>query len=298
MNHPGELFPPDGERPIRGEIYMSAGELEPGTTTSSKSAASTAADTPEARICREASSIVDAARAAGVTLRLVGSAACRICCDEASHLFAALEREAPGDLDFVGLRKQSHQIVQIMDSLGYESDRGVVVASEGARHIYKHRESGEVIDVFTDELDFNHKILLKDRLELASPTLAPSDLLLSKLQIVEINLKDIKDAFVLLARHEVAAGGAPQTIDSAYVGHALAGDWGFHHTFTINIQKLREKIGGFAVGEPEKQKVVGRVDALMRAIDEEPKSMRWKLRAKIGTKTRWYQVVDEKGDTF
>nr|RAV91092.1 hypothetical protein DBT45_09480 [Aerococcus tenax] len=299
MNHPGDLFPPGGERPIAGKVFKAAGEFESGSPASGTSAgAASPADHAAERICLEASNIVEAADAAGVTLRLVGSAACRICCREAGHLFVALDREAPGDLDFVGLRKQSHLIVQVMGKLGYESDRGVMIASEGARHIYKHRENGDVIDVFTDELDFNHKIALKNRLDLAAPTLSPSDLLLSKLQIVEVNLKDLKDAFVLLARNEIADGGAAKTIDSRYIGDTLAGDWGFHYTFTTNIQKLRDQISIFAVDEEVKRTVERRAADLIAAIDETPKSMRWKLRSKLGAKARWYQVVEEKGDTF
>lgn len=299
MNHTRDLFPSGSERPIAGRVYKASGEFDSGGPTSGTSTgANPPVDEAGARICSEASKIVEAAEAADVTLRLVGSAACRMCCDEAAYLFTALEREAPGDLDFVGRRKQSHLIVQVMESLGYESDRGVMIASEGARHIYQHRESGDVIDVFTDELDFNHKIVLTKRLDLTSPTLSPSDLLLSKLQIVEITLKDLKDAFVLLARNTVNASGEAKTINETYISETLAGDWGFYYTFTTNLQKLRERIDSFVVDDAEKRTVDERVNALQAAIDKASKSMRWKLRAKIGIKTRWYQVVEEKGDTF
>lgn len=299
MSHPGDLFPPRCEQPIAGKVYKADGEFESGSQAISTSAGEVSpADNVAERILRAASSIVEAADKAGVTLRLVGSAACRICCEDAGHLFTGLGREAPGDLDFVGRRKQSHLIVQVMGKLGYESDRGVMIASEGARHIYKHRTSGDVVDVFTDELDFNHKIVLKDRLELSTPTLSPSDLLLSKLQIVEVNLKDLKDAFVLLARNDVTSGGGPKAIDSGYVGQTLAGDWGFHFTFTTNIQKLRDQISTYSVELDEKRKVEQRAATLLQAIEQTPKSLRWRLRSRVGSRARWYQVVEEKGDTF
>ena len=46
-----------------------------------------------------------------------------------------------------------------------------------------------------------HRIEFGDRLGKSTPTLPVADLLLSKLQIVKINKKDVLDALILLAEH-------------------------------------------------------------------------------------------------
>ena len=78
------------------------------------------------------------------------------------------------------------------------------MASEGARHAYLHRQTGLNVDVFADELYFCHRIPFKDRLDLDSPTICTTDLLLEKMQIVEINLKDFKDTIVLMLEHPLS----------------------------------------------------------------------------------------------
>jgi hypothetical protein len=36
-----------------------------------------------------------------------------------------------------------------------------------------------------------------------------------------------------------------------------------------------------------------KINKLLQFIEKEPKSMRWKLRAKIGTRKKWYNDVEE-----
>ena len=254
--------------------------------------------TEERELFADARRILDAALEQGLTLRLTGSVACHVCAGGARELFAALAREEPGDLDFVGIRGESHRIAKLMEGLGYENDQGVIIATEGRRHIYVHAETRRVVDVFTDELAFNHRIDLRKRLTLSHPTLAPADLLLSKLQIVEINLKDIKDAFVLLALHPVSRDVGGGTIDLDYICGLLGNDWGFHRTATGNLDRLMQRIRDFDVGLARQEGVLSAATLLKNELMECPKTMKWKIRAKIGTSARWYDVVEDKADTF
>lgn len=254
--------------------------------------------TDEKELFADARRILDVALEQGLTLRLTGSVACHVCAGGARELFDGLEREEPGDIDCVGIRGEGHKIVKLMEGLGYENDQGVIIATEGRRHIYTHRETGRIVDVFTDELAFNHRIDLRRRLTLSYPTLTPSDLLLSKLQIVEINLKDFKDAFVLLALHPVSREVGGGTIELDYVCGLLGNDWGFHRSATSNLDKLMQRIGDFQVGLARQEGVMSAATLLKNELMECSKTMRWKLRAKIGTSARWYDVVEDKAATF
>lgn len=247
----------------------------------------------------EAVRLVDKAEARGVGLRILGSVAYRLHSPKHLHLFAEMERELT-DIDFAAERRQTPAIRAFMAGEGYRADEGIIVGTEGARHMYQHPHWPLHVDVFTDELHFCHPIPFKGRLHLDSPTITTTDLLLEKMQIVEINLKDIKDTMVLLLEHPVDEPGAGrENIDADYISGIMAADWGFYHTFTTNLRKLLGFFPQFpAIGADEAGVIRGRAEGLLARIEGARKTMKWKLRARIGTRTRWYQEVSDKGGIF
>jgi hypothetical protein len=174
------------------------------------------------------------------------------------------------------------------------------MASEGARHAYLHRETGLNVDVFADELYFCHRIPFKNRLDLDSPTITTTDLLLEKMQIVEINLKDFKDTVVLMLEHPLSSQqNGPKAIDVDYIIDMMRQDWGFYYTFTTNLKRVPEHFGEFpSIREDQRGVVEDRINALLEAIEAAPKTFGWKMRAKIGTRSRWYQEVSEKSEQY
>jgi hypothetical protein len=125
----------------------------------------------------------------GIQLRILGSIAYRIQCPKNLHLFDEMARVLT-DVDFAGLKSQNQEIREFIIGQGYVPDEGVYVASEGTRHIYLHPETNLNLDVFADELYFCHRIPFKGRLDIDTPTISTTDLLLEKIHIVEINKKD------------------------------------------------------------------------------------------------------------
>ncbi len=213
------------------------------------------------------------------------------------QLFTKLGRGAVNDLDLVGLSEQRNEYKKLLKELGYEIDWDLLVAGEGKRFSFQHSGEPTVeVDLFIDRLDMCHRIELRDRLELQPRTVPLADLLLEKLQIVELNRKDMVDVVVLLAEHELDGEG-PVTVDLDYISRLLADDWGFYYTTKVNLEKIRDFLGE-AVAEQERAAVSGKLERIMEAIGSAPKTRRWKLRAKIGTKKRWYQDVDEGTGAF
>lgn len=247
----------------------------------------------------EALRLVREAEEKGIQLRILGSIAYRLHSPKYVHLFAEMDRELT-DVDFGAYRQQSHAIRNFMIAQGYKANDGMFVGSEGARHIYQHPEWPLHVDVFTDELNYCHPIPFKGRLELDSPTISTTDLLLEKMQIVEINMKDLKDTMVLMLEHPVGDPAAGrENIDDAYICGMMSRDWGFYYTFITNLKKVIEFIPQFpAIAKQEAECIENRIRALIGKIEGAPKSMKWKLRAKIGTRARWYQEVSEKGEIF
>jgi hypothetical protein len=240
--------------------------------------------------------LVNTARDRGLTLRILGSLAYRLHCPANIGLFEEMKRDLT-DIDFATSSDQRRDVRDYLGGLGYVIDKDVLVTTEGKRYAFTDPKNGLNIDVFFDELYFCHPIPLKNRLSLDYPTITPTDLLLEKMQIVEINPKDIKDSLVLLLEHPIASN-TTDAIDAGYIARLLAADWGFYHTFTTNLQRLDREMmkAGFT---PEATATVqGRIAELMQAIEQAPKGTAWKLRARVGTRMKWYQEVAEKGQTF
>jgi hypothetical protein len=115
------------------------------------------------------------------------------------------------------------------------------------------------------------------------------------MQIVKINPKDIKDTIIMLREHEVG-DGEKEMFNTPYIVKLLADDWGYYYTVTTNLNQVKSFLGEFEVLTAEdRQDVAAKVDKLLQAIEEAPKSMKWKMRARLGTKQKWYNEVEEVG---
>ena len=247
----------------------------------------------------EALAMVRDAERQGIKLRILGSIAYRLVCPDHLHLFQDMKR-ALTDVDFAAEISQNKAIREFFVARGYEPDAGAYMASEGRRHIYLHPRTNLNVDVFADELYFCHRIPFKGRLDLESPTICTTDLLLEKMQIVEINLKDFKDTLVLMLAHPLShqQPGA-RAIDTDYIVNLMRRDWGFYYTFTQNLKRVPDYIAEFpAITGEQGDLIRARVAELLRRIEEAPKSVGWKLRSKIGTRRTWYQEVSAKSDQF
>jgi hypothetical protein len=241
--------------------------------------------------------IVEKAKARQVELRILGSLAYRLHCPASLDLFEKMQRDLT-DVDFAASSRQRKEVRTFLEELGYVIDRDLLVTTEGKRYAFSDPESKLVVDVFFDELFFCHPIPLRDRLELDYPTITPTDLLLEKMQIVEINPKDVKDTLVLLLEHPVDSEGS-DAIDGAYVAKLLGADWGFYYTVTTNLAQLGRHVADYpSFSAEQRQLVEQRVQQLLEVIENEPKTGKWKLRARIGPRKKWYQEVAEKSATY
>lgn len=247
----------------------------------------------------EALRLVERAEERGIKLRIIGSIAYRLICPEYLHLFEGMKRVLT-DVDFAAEKSQNAEIREFMTAEGYEPDDGVYMASEGSRHIYLHPDTKLNVDVFADELYFCHRIPFQGRLDLESPTICTTDLLLEKMQIVEINLKDFKDTLVLMLAHPLShQDSSERAIETDYIVDMMRRDWGFYYTFTTNLKRVPDYLSEFpSISQEDGDIVRERVNELLRCIEDAPKTMGWKVRAKIGTRRIWYQEVSEKSDQF
>ncbi len=236
--------------------------------------------------------IIKASEEKGILLRVIGSLAFQMHCPQFGYLQAAMGR-AYTDIDFAAYGRQTKQIQGLLTSLGYKENREVFIVSEGERSIYEKSNIGLHLDVFYEKLDFCHTIFWKDRLETDSPTIPLAELLLEKMQIVQINEKDVIDTIMLLLEHPLGDVDK-ETINLKRVAMLCAADWGLWRTTTMNLEKVRALAHGYPqLTDEQKAKVEQQVKDALARLDAEPKSMGWKLRARVGDRVKWYKEVDE-----
>ncbi len=192
----------------------------------------------------------------------------------------------------MGLRKQSRLIRKLFIELGY-APREIFNALQGdKRLIFNDLENERRIDIFLDVFEMCHRFELKDRLTVDKLTIPLTDLLATKLQVIEITEREYKDIISLLHDHEVSDSDAPEAINGAYLAQVCADDWGIYKTLTINIGNVLSALPQYQLDANSQELVRNRLQDLQNRIESARKTMRWKLRAWVGEKKRWYELPE------
>jgi len=237
----------------------------------------------------EAKRIIEAARQKKITLKLFGGVSFFFRCPSAKH--RALQRNYV-DIDFMGHAKQSREIKQLFEELGYVP-RDRFNAMQGYRRlIFNDIEHQRRVDIFLDVFEMCHKFNFKDRLDVDEYTISLADMLATKLQIVEINQKDLKDVGGMFMDHDVGSEDSPEVINGAYLAKLCSDDWGICKTFVMNLDRVIGMINEYGLEENEKKVVGERAARLKKMIEDAPKSFRWKMRARVGDKVQWYELPE------
>lgn len=240
----------------------------------------------------EGERLVAAARAEGVILRLLGALAFARRCPRHAHLQERLNRRYT-DIDFAAYGKQVKQIRALLARMGYVEDELVYVESEGSRMVLNHPGTGLHLDVFLDKLEFCHTVHWNGRLEAEDDTIPLAEMLMQKMQIVEINEKDIIDTIMLLLEHPLGDEDH-DTVNIGLVARVCAREWGWWRTLTMNLAKVEQMAWTYdALDAGEKRRVTEQVDTALARIEAEPKSLAWKIRARVGDRKKWYRDVGE-----
>jgi len=239
-------------------------------------------------IVAEGKRLLDLAAADDVGMRLLGGVAIRLHAPECPPAF---DREYK-DLDFAVAKKAAGNADALLRDAGYEPHVSFNAMHARERALYFDDQHGRQVDVFINSFRMSHEIPLGDRLAVEQGTVPLAELLLTKLQIIELNEKDVRDAALLLHGHEVADHD-DDAVNAARIAELCASDWGLWRTITGNLERCREHLGDYDVPDGDRARIEGRFDQLLERIEAEPKSRGWKLRAKIGERKRWYELPEE-----
>lgn len=223
-------------------------------------------------------------------LRLIGGAAVAVIAPKGSELFSRTYKDA----DYFGLSSQRKEITSLLEGLNMEPNKRFNALHGYNRLMFYDPVLNSTIDVFLDEFVMCHKLILKDRLKIYYPSIPPSDLLLTKMQIINLTENDKKDIAALLYDFEIGDKDEDKTLDGNYIAKLLSDDWGFYKTFTINHDRMKEYLKGNAYAS----NILPKLDKLREMIESHPKSLKWKMRAKIGERVKWYEEPEEVNTNF
>ncbi len=244
----------------------------------------------------EALRIIDLADKRGLQVRLMGGLAFHAKCPEWT---ARIDRERR-DIDLATRSKDRKALQELMASEGYTGDKQYNALYGHKQLYFVDTLRGRPVDVLIDRMEMCHRFEFADRLAADNPTVPLAEMLLSKLQIARINRKDILDALALLSEYPLAhTDDGAINVDRILV--YTSADWGWWRTLTGNLDKLRLlynteiQPGELDFGRPPRFDVVEQVAALRRAVDEAPKSMKWKMRSQVGERVQWFEEPEEVG---
>jgi hypothetical protein len=243
----------------------------------------------QADIVEEARRLLDLAASDGVPLRVLGGVAIRL--RAPGELPAALRREY-GDADFVTAKGSSSAVQRLFRATGYEPHVAFNALHGTERLLFFDNGNERQVDVFVGGFSMSHKVPVADRLDLEPATLPLAELLVTKLQIAELNEKDVRDALALLHGHPVEERDG-DAINAARVAEMCRSDWGLWRTLTGNLSACRDHLARYELPEEDQARIRGGMDVLLDRIEREPKSRSWKMRARIGERKRWYTLPEE-----
>ncbi len=255
-------------------------------TGSQTAAAPAGSAAPRADVRDEARRVIAATDAADVHARVIGGVA--VALHDHIPLPPSLIRPY-ADIDLVVQAGHEPGLARTLADLGYEADRKFNALYGYRRMLFWDRTQDRQLDVFVGRFAMCHTLELNGRLR-AGTTLSPADLLLTKLQIVELNPKDVVDALALVASHEVADEASGDVIGRDRIAAITAADWGWHTTVSDSLARIRERL---AVAGPLAGICAIRLDALVEAMDDAPKALRWRARARMGRRMPWYELPEE-----
>jgi hypothetical protein len=257
---------------------------------------------------KEALNIVSKAKEKNIVLRIMGGLAVRLHIkddplavlvykkrfDNSTNVFA--------DLDLVGYRKQRGDIEKMFVQLQYQPDRMINPLFGDRRLIFYHPKGYFHIDVFLDKLEFSHDVFFYDkqgirRLEISFPAITPTDIILGKLQIHQINKKDLIDLIALFAKKNITSSDEDDSINGSYIAKILSQDWGFWYEATNNLNMVKyiakDMLAKGDIQETMYDKTLQQIGCLLQFIEKEPKTKDWIKRSQVGTKKPWYREVSD-----
>ena len=235
----------------------------------------------------EARRLIDAARAEGITLRALGGVAVHM---QSSPDGPLLGRELK-DIDLVTLKQDGSATAKLLERHEYVGEEMFNALRGHRRQLFYDPVNGRQLDIFVGEFSMCHGLPIAGRLERDPYTVPLAELLLTKLQIVELNERDERDIFSLTDEHDLVDedGG----VEADVIAGLCAADWGLWRTCKGTIERCQRDLDAYGLDESARRRIGDRLSRLWERIDQTPKSGKWRRRSRLGERKRWYEEPEE-----
>lgn len=246
---------------------------------------------PEEDILAEARGLIEALNDIDIMARLIGGLGI------ASHNHTVVPtplRRNYADIDLVIGKKHGSRLTKFLLGRGYLANEKFNALHGAKRMLFYDKFNNRQIDVFVGSFDMCHFIELDKFLTFHKCSLAPEYLLLTKLQIIQLNQKDLIDVVRLLLMHQNKNSFASDCpgFSMKNLDDVLCMDWGWYTTVTDNLLKVQS--GASKILDDENLKYVNTyISEILAHLNDAPKSIKWKARAVIGRNKIWYEIPEE-----
>ena len=129
------------------------------------------------------------------------------------------------DIDLIVPKGEQRALGELMAVAGYAPDDEFNAFNGHRRLLYYDAANTRQVDVFVASFSMCHEVPLAGRLLVTDTIIPLAELLLTKLQIVELNTKDVGDILNLIYHHDPGAG-SPGGLEGERVAACCAADWG------------------------------------------------------------------------
>jgi len=244
--------------------------------------------------------LIDAGEEEGLRLRLLGGLAVRLACPSSAR--PPFDRTC-SDADCVVVADPG-KVQAFIGSQGWLPEAEFNLYNGDRRLLFTSPE-GNKLDVFIKVFGMCHDFDFSRRIPKFGYTVYPADLVLTKLQIHEVNDKDLQDAACVFLDHDTGtADPAPgnntsgvlvdeEGMNSGYIAGLCSADWGLQHSLVLNLEKTIAWTDQAGLGEAEAATIHDRIDGLLARIQEQEKTLAWRSRAILGSRLKWYRDVEE-----
>lgn len=236
----------------------------------------------------ESRRLIGAAQRKGVAVRTLGGVAVSLQAPEGRPLLP----RAIKDIDLVAKKGTRTAVTQVLVEEGYVADKMFNVLHGSRRLLFYDEPNQRKLDVFVGEFSMCHPIPIADRLDKDPLTVPLAELLLTKLQIVELTERDQRDIYNLAYHHEVTAENGTG-IEGRFVAELCSRDWGLWRTSRGTIERCLTNVVEYDLDAGAVDLIKERLRRLWEHIDKAPKSAKWKLRARVGDRVKWYEEPEE-----
>ncbi|TAN34681.1 hypothetical protein EPN29_02060 [bacterium] len=247
---------------------------------------------PHPDVVAEARRLIAAGEAAHVMLRALGGVAVRLQSPDEGPLLPRSYQ----DIDLATTKDKRRVAEQLITSAGYISDEMFNTLHGVSRMLFYDHANHRKLDVFVGQFSMCHVIPIADRLNRDPLTVPLAELLLTKLQVVELTERDQRDIYNLIYHHPLSREGS-HGIEVDFIAVLCAKDWGLWRTTRQTVERCVANLPEYKVPAQAAAVITDRLGELWRGIDDAPKTTGWRLRSRVGDRVRWYEEPEEHRDS-